>query len=305
MSLSRRALLLGTLAAGGCARRCGEAPPSPEGSGAPKRPAVEGGRWIDLDFAPTEHFAEAEHATVLVEGEGPLVVAFHGRGEVDRGLVRGSRGWRDDYRLAEARERVARPPLEEDDLLGFVTDERLQALNASLAAHPFEALAVACPWCPALSDRSPAGAEGFGRFVVDDLIPEVRRRLGGGSRETTSVDGVSMGGRLALLVGLAHPEVFGAVACQQPAIAAREADDLVALVRRARQVAPLRLRLVTSTGDYFREAVEAFSKALTAAGEEHDFLLTEGPHDYAWNRGPGSYELLLWHERVLRGIEPP
>jgi hypothetical protein len=26
-----------------------------------------------------------------------------------------------------------------------------------------------------------------------------------------------------------------------------------------------------------------------------------GPHDYEFNRGPGAYEMLMFHDRVLRG----
>jgi len=30
-----------------------------------------------------------------------------------------------------------------------------------------------------------------------------------------------------------------------------------------------------------------------------------GPHDYAFNRGPGALEMLAYHDRVLRGADPP
>jgi iron(III)-salmochelin esterase len=29
-----------------------------------------------------------------------------------------------------------------------------------------------------------------------------------------------------------------------------------------------------------------------------------GGHDYTFNRGPGGIEMLLWHDRVLRGEAP-
>jgi hypothetical protein len=35
------------------------------------------------------------------------------------------------------------------------------------------------------------------------------------------------------------------------------------------------------------------------AGIAHDFAEVVGPHDYSFNRGPGSIELLLWHDRAL------
>ena len=68
--------------------------------------------------------------------------------------------------------------------------------------------------------------------------------------------------------------------------------------------ATFRLRLVTSDRDYFRGAVLGLHLALKADGIEHEHLVIPGPHDYAFNRGPGGVEMLLWHDRVLRG-EPP
>ena len=41
------------------------------------------------------------------------------------------------------------------------------------------------------------------------------------------------------------------------------------------------------------------SAAWRAAGIAHDFADVPGPHDYVFNRGPGSIELLLWHESAL------
>jgi hypothetical protein len=56
---------------------------------------------------------------------------------------------------------------------------------------------------------------------------------------------------------------------------------------------------MTSEGDYFRSAIEVYHQALGEKGVAHEFLLVPGPHDYPFNRGPGSIELLFWHERVL------
>jgi hypothetical protein len=64
------------------------------------------------------------------------------------------------------------------------------------------------------------------------------------------------------------------------------------------------LRFVTSTEDYYVPALKSVSAALRRAGVEHGLLVAEGPHDYAFNRGPGAYEMLLFHDRVLRGRDP-
>ena len=232
---------------------------------------------------------------------------FDRRGkELHRGLEAGARGWRDDYHLGRADERLRRPPLGADDLLGFVRPERLAQLNASLARTPYGGLCVACPYTPALPDPSPSGARGFASFVVDTLLPTVRRELGlAAQRSMTGIDGVSLGGRLALLVGLSHPEAFGAVGALQPAVHQDEAEWLTELAAQAQTRAELRLRLVTSEGDYFRPAVELLSAKMRDKGVRHELLVTPGPHDYVYNRGPGSFEMLLWHDRVLRGLPPP
>ena len=73
-----------------------------------------------------------------------------------------------------------------------------------------------------------------------------------------------------------------------------------ALARAARASRPtMKLRLLTSQEDYFRDAILGVSRAWRAEGIDHDFADVPGPHDYVFNRGPGSMELLLWHDRVL------
>ena len=75
---------------------------------------------------------------------------------------------------------------------------------------------------------------------------------------------------------------------------ARQAEEAA----RERRPA-LKLRLLTSHDDYFRGPILAISQAWRAAGVAHDFADLPGPHDYVFNRGPGSIELLLWHDRAL------
>ena len=62
------------------------------------------------------------------------------------------------------------------------------------------------------------------------------------------VDGVSLGGMVALEVGLRHPEVFGAVGAMQPAVRGREAE-LAARAERAAQRFPQTVRLLSSDRD--------------------------------------------------------
>ncbi len=290
---------LGAIAIGGCDRTTPRPPP-------PVAPP-----WRELAFPPTPGDPTDQLALVLsppgaTEEARPVLVALHGRGESGRGLAVGAHAWRDDYDLDRLDRRLSAPPLVASDLQGLVEAARLARINASLAAAPYRGVCVACPYTPDLPDRSLAGAAGFGRFVIDRLLPRVRADHGGsGERRATGIDGVSMGGRLALLVGLGHPEVFGAVGALQPALRVDEAPAFAELAREAASRAPIALRLVSSAGDPFLPAVRALSDRLRVVGVDHELLVTPGPHDYVWNRGPGGAEMLIWHERVERGLPAP
>lgn len=299
LSLSRRRLLLGLAALGAPSCRCASPPP----------PAAAGS-WKELAFAPDAGDEDEQRALLLAppasSAAAPLLVALHGRGEAVRGLDVGARGWRDDYHLDDILLRLRAPPLTPDDLGRMVLPERLALLNASLQEHPYAGLCIATPFTPDLRDRSLAGAAGFGRFIVDRLVPRARAESGcQAAPEATGIDGVSLGGRLALLVGLSHPEVFGVVGALQPAVRADEAEMFSALARKAMARRPVILRLVSSEADPFLPAIRLLSERLRQDGVAHELLVVPGPHNYAWNSGPGGTEMVLWHERVQRGLKAP
>lgn len=231
----------------------------------------------------------------------PVLVALHGHGEALKGPVRGALGWPNDYALGRAIERACAPPLVAEDFEGLVTPEHLAELNRGLAERPVRGLIVACPYLPDLDLRRDAEIASYGRFLAETLLPRVAKELPALSGpESTGIDGVSLGGAVALRAGLGLPATFGAVGALQPAIDDARVAELVELARAARAKRPgLRLRLTTSTEDYYRAVTHALDDAWRGAGVEHDFAEVPGPHDYVFNRGPGAYEMLLWHERAL------
>jgi hypothetical protein len=281
-----------------------------------REPQAEGSAYWEkeLEFEGSAIGPEKALAIVPRWGEAgerfPVLVALHGRGESVRGMDVGARGWLKDYDLGRTIARLRSPPLTRDDLKGFVDETRLARINASLAERPFRGLVVVCPWVPDLvNERDRLNLDAslpFGRFVVESLLPRTLEETPA-LREpaATGIDGVSLGGRVALVVGLAHADRFGAVGALQPAI---QESEPPAIARRARDAVGdahrLKLRIVTSDQDYFRGAIAGLHLALKAEGIEHEHLVIPGPHDYAFNRGPGGVEMLLWHDRVLRG-EPP
>jgi enterochelin esterase-like enzyme len=185
---------------------------------------------------------------------------------------------------------------------------RLDHINRSLRQTPYEGLIIVCPYTPDFlaGQRSLDAARPFAAFIVDELLPRVVRELPAleGPR-ATGIDGVSLGGRAALLVAFERPKAFGVVGALQAALNASEIRPLTERARGALQQNPsLRVRLLTSDDDFFVAENRAFSAALRGAGVHHELLVVPGPHDYEFNRGPGVYEMLLLHDRALRGVPP-
>ena len=238
----------------------------------------------------------------------PVLVAFHGRGESVKGSRRGSRGWIDDYGLSRAIARLAAPPLRAEDFESFVTDERLARFNAALGERPYAGLIVVCPFLPDVLKGARAFEEAgpLADFVVDVLLPRVYAKTPAqGTPATTGIDGVSLGGRASLLVGLTRPQAFGSVGALQAALDPKELSRFSALaVRAATQNPALRLRLLTSDEDYFRKENQRLSVLLARGGVAHELLRVVGTHSYRFNRGPGSLEMLVFHDRALRDHPP-
>jgi enterochelin esterase-like enzyme len=234
----------------------------------------------------------------------PVLVALHGRGEALKGPEAGARGWVDDYWLPEAIERLQRPPLTLEDFRGFADDARLLRLNQSLGEQPYQGLIVVCPYTPDIlpADESIDKAAPLARFVVDIVLPRAYRETPAiGSPESTGIDGVSLGGRAALGIGLLRPQAFRVVAAMQAAVRSDNSEDIIRRAREAKAHKPeLLVHLLTSTDDYFIKAIQTLADSLSAAGIHTELVVVPGPHDYVFNRGPGAYEMLMFHDRVLR-----
>jgi enterochelin esterase-like enzyme len=239
----------------------------------------------------------------------PVLVTMHGRGEALKGATRGARGWVDDYWLPQALERLRHPPLTRRDFLEMVAPERLERLNGELSRRSYEGLVVVCPYTPdrLAGDLPFERARPLAEFLVDELLPRVRSETPAlAESRHTGIDGVSLGGRASLLVGLLRPEAFGVVATIQPAFDVRETSELASRAGRAvRRYPELRFRLVTSSRDYYLESTRTLARVLRAAGVEPNLLVLRGDHSYDFNRGPGVLEMLLFHDRALRGMDWP
>lgn len=301
--LGRRAVLVGIASAAvACSRAeraSGSSPPPPLPITSPNVRVLE---W-DMGAQPWG----ASRAVVVVPTWGtpdaryPVLVALHGRGEAVKAPADGAMGWPRDYAMVRAIDRLRAPPLTPQDYEGFVDVARMASLNARLQSKPFGGVIVACPHLPDVRPATTGDVDAYARFLVDQLLPRVRRETPAlPTPEATGIDGVSLGGVVALRIGLTAPGEFGAVGGIQPAIQEGQNAEWTALAQAARARRPaMALRLLTSHDDYFHDGITSVSRAWRAAGLEHEFADVPGPHDYVFNRGPGSIELLTWHDRVL------
>jgi enterochelin esterase-like enzyme len=258
-------------------------------------------------FGPTDVLVSVP-MTDDPEARFPVLVAFHGRGESFKGSRQGARAWFDDYELGRAIARLAQPPLISQDFEDFVRPERLEQVNQALVERAYGGLIVVCPFLPDVlhGDEAFGATEPLARFVVDVLLPRVYADTPAiGTAESTGIDGVSLGGRASLLIGLNRPTAFGSVAGLQAAFDASEVDRVADLAVQARLQNPkLALRLLTSDDDYFLNVNQQLSAALSSRSVRHGLARIVGTHSYRFNRGPGGIEMLLFHDRVLRGFAP-
>jgi len=117
-------------------------------------------------------------------------------------------------------------------------------------------------------------------------------------REAWTLDGISLGGRVAMACVADLTAEFGAFGSVQAAIDERELTVFADRFESARAKNPnLRFSLATSDQDYFRVVLERYHAALTARSLDHAWTVLPGDHSYAFNRGPGVTHLLTLGRR--------
>jgi fermentation-respiration switch protein FrsA (DUF1100 family) len=247
----------------------------------------------------------ASRASLLVPRHLPegrsvrLVVALHGLGESHDPAL-GVRAWLDLYGLRTAYTRLLSPPVERTHKRRDWTDDRLAEVNRSLAKDPFGGLAVVCPFTPnfkQVPNRAEAVRE-YGDWIVERLLPRARALAPVLSEaDATAIDGCSMGGPIAVDVFTEHPTAFGALGVVQGALGAHRAGAWADAIAKAKGDRRLRIHLLSSEGDPFRDPTLALARELTKRKVEHTLRVPPGPHDQPWLRETGTIEMLLFHER--------
>jgi iron(III)-salmochelin esterase len=298
---SSRALRISNAAASS-ASTSASAAPAIEAAAPPKRAEPPELEVLDWMF-PTE-FGGEKRAVILkpklipAGTKLPVLIALHGFGEtID--VKTGAYGWLKSYALDRSYRALASAPMDEADFEKLVSPERLASLNGELAKRPFGGLIVACPYMPKEIGSEMVPMEMYASWIGKRLLPRIHASLPAlTGAASTGIDGVSLGGWAALRIGLLRSDLFGAVGTLQAAIIDNaQIDWAMALVAASLRGRPL--RVVTSTEDVYRDTLTKFDARLSAKSIAHDFVLTQGPHDYVWNKGPGGIEMLYWHDRTL------
>lgn len=246
--------------------------------------------------------------THLAKGERvPLLIALHGLAEtVDE--TQGAYAWVKRYGIGEGYAHARDPESIRVGPAGslgrLMTEARAAELRADLAQRPFRGMVVACPYTPNLWKAAATPdqvLDGYAPWLFDVLLPRLRAETPMlGEAKHTGLDGVSLGGYASLGVGVRRLEDLGALGCVQAALSKADAErwaDRIAKAMASHGARPL--HLLTSTEDVFRAPVEALSAALKKRAVAHALRVALGPHDQPFLRGPGSLEMLVWHDRAL------
>jgi iron(III)-salmochelin esterase len=230
----------------------------------------------------------------------PVLFVLHGRGEAAKGPERGVRAFLDDYRLERVwkwLELGARGPLPD----ASITTDYQNEVQRQLEQRPFSGMVLVMPYLP---DRFRA-AEAFdngGAYAA--VLRQTAQQLHATFPVANDVsrwglDGISLGGRVALICGPQLTDVFGAIGGVQAAIDEREFAALLNPMRPREGGRLPRYSLATSAQDYYRSVLEAFHQDLKRNQLPHSFTILPGDHSYSFNRGPGLAYLLLTYDALL------
>jgi len=188
----------------------------------------------------------------------PLLLLFHGLGETGSEAL-GIHAWYDRYGLPEAYARLCAPPVVRTlPRQRYLSDERLAEINRELALSPFPDIALVCPFTPNVLGKDPSSPvlDRYAEYIEHALLPAVRAAsatLVGSAR--LGIDGVSLGGYVALEVFSRKPELFGVLGCMQGAFGAQLAEVYARRIAEASaKFGQRRVHVTTSSLDPFRAA---------------------------------------------------
>jgi iron(III)-salmochelin esterase len=277
---------------------------------APTEPVVEKipGYKVPAEYLslPSKHFSQNITAISLPpdyekrpDKTYPLVIVFGGATECAMSPKQGALAWMHYYKTDEAVIALASKHLDADHFRGLATPANIRDFNNRLRSKPYKGVILACPASPLLSPQMGPEFPEYEAYIIDDLIPALKKRYRIAPK-AIGVDGVSMGGSRSMYYGFKYPEIFSSVGSIQGAFGPyiEVYKDLVtwnAGTLRKRQI-----QLVTSDKDMMAASVLRLHQMLVANRIPHAYLVLTGPHGYIFNQGPGALSLLMFHDHALR-----
>lgn len=235
----------------------------------------------------------------------PILVLLHGLGETGNERD-GVYAWAQRYGLLSSYRRLLRSSVMDgvSRSNGYLRVSRAEQLDRQLMLHPFRGMVLVCPYTPNVFAMNTSSAlDEYAAWIVEVLLPEVRSRTP--TREGmrwTGIDGCSLGGFVSYHVFQRRPEAFFTCGGVQAAIGKAAAVEHAERFRSAvERVGLRRIHLETSTQDPYHDANVELARLLGRSGVEHELRVSPGPHNQPWLIEVGTLEMLLWHDRQLRG----
>ena len=143
------------------------------------------------------------------------------------------------------------------------------------------------PGDPVFDDYAPENLRAMEAEMRQEIIPYVEEhyRIEKG-REQRAIAGLSMGGGHALQMGLQHPELFAWVAGFSSAAPHEALDETLEPLKPMWSQSPLRMLWVgCGKEDFLLERNQVFIQWLEQHGMAHEWVLTEGGHEWGvWRR---------------------
>lgn len=145
-----------------------------------------------------------------------------------------------------------------------------------------------------------AAGPGFGDRFINDLIPFVDQNYRTlASRQYRFLGGLSRGGGWTVKLGLARPDLFGALGLHSPAVFKEDAPVLERMIRSIAEEERPRLWLDTGDQDMELSRSMFLEDILTRAEYPHEFHFFPGDHsEVYWSAHVDDY--LRWYAQAWR-----